>query len=75
MQNTKKIFLKVEPDKLRAKKYDTLFLQGGSIEVTNINTKDESKENNVSNWKNKVNKSSEQMFNQAEESIAAYPGL
>ena len=68
-------FLKVVPEKLKNGKYDTLVLQGGSIEITNINTRNEEKEKNISNWKNKVKKSSEQMFSLAEQSIATYPGL
>ena len=70
-----KNFKKIVPEKLKNQKYETLVLQGGSIEITNINTKDESKEMHFQSWKNKVKKSSEEMFNLAEESITAYPDL
>ena len=66
-----KNLLTIVPEKLKNKKYDTLVLQGGSIEVTNI----ELKEENVQTWKKKVEESSTKLFNLAEESIKSNPGL
>ena len=42
-----KNFMRIVPEKLKKKKYDTLVLQGGSIEITNLYTKDEEKEENI----------------------------
>ena len=63
------------PAKLKNKKYDTLIVQGGSIDINNINTKDEPIEEHLNSWKNKVKKSSERMFKLAEDSASQHPGL
>ena len=68
-----KNFMTIVPERLMKKKYDTLVLQGGSIEITNLNTKDE--EEDPKNWKKKVEASSTKMFNLAEKSIEENPGL
>ena len=72
---TDKNFLRVVPEKLNNKKYDTLVLQGGSIEITNLDTKVDKGEETVQQWKDKVEASSVKMFTLAEESIIANPGL
>ena len=70
-----KIFKKIVPDKLKYMKYDTLVLQSGGIEVTNLDTKEETKEESLQSWKKKCQTSSIKMFNLAEESIKANQGL
>ena len=70
-----KNFMRIVPEKLKMKKYNTLVLQGGSIEITNLNTRDEDKEENFQLWKKKVESSSNKMFKLAEESISGNPGL
>ena len=42
-------FMTIVPERMMKKKYDTLVLQGGSIEITNLNTKDE--EEDPKHWK------------------------
>ena len=55
------------------KKYTTLVLHGGSIEISNLSTKDE--EEDPKHWKKRVEVSSTKMFNLAEKSITDNPGL
>ena len=68
-------FIRIVPTKVNAKKYDTLILQGGSIEVSNLNTKDEPLDANLEKWKKKIEFSSTKMFQLAEQCISDNPGL
>ena len=70
-----KNFMRIVPEKLQKKKYDTLVLQGGSIEVTNLNTREELKDKNFPAWRKKIEESSIKMFELAEKSILENPGL
>ena len=63
----KRNFLKVVPERLARKKYDTLVLQGGCNEVSNIQVK--SSTNDVSKWEEKIRQSRMKLFHLAEDSL------
>ena len=49
-----KNFMKVVPEKLRQKPYDVLILQGGGIEISNLNTTVNPAQN-IKQWEDKIN--------------------
>ena len=69
-----KNFLRVVPQKLKGKAYNVLVLQGGGIEITNINTTVNPAQN-IKHWEQKVFQSSEKLFKLAQQSIIENPGL
>ena len=61
-----KNFLAVVPERLQRKKYDTLVLQGGCNEVSNITISPNPSHEAVRSWEEKVRKSRTKMFELAE---------
>ena len=66
-------FLKVVPERLGKKKYDTLIMQAGSNEISNINL--ESPSLNITQWEKKVEESREKVFQLAQKSLKSNPSL
>jgi hypothetical protein len=62
-------FTKVLPEKLKRRKYDTLVLQAGCNEISNLNVKSKFTAKDVSVWEEKVRQSRTKLFNLAEESL------
>ena len=62
----KKNLMKVVPEKLINKSYDTLILQGGCNEISNIKISEES---NAKNWEEKVRTSRTKIFKLAQSSL------
>ena len=60
-----KNFLRVVPERLAKKDYDTLIIQGGCNEISNINLSSK----NVKSWQEKIRRSREKMFQLAEKSL------
>ena len=58
-------FLKIVPQRLRKKKYDTLILHGGCNEISNIKLGSVILPNDVKTWEEKVEKSRSNMFDLA----------
>ena len=65
---------RIVPAELSKNTYDTLVLEGGVNEISNINT-DGDFIGNIENWKKKVSDDSVNMFRLAEESLANNPKL
>ena len=65
---------RIVPAELSKNTYDTLVLEGGVNEISNINTDGDFIEN-IDNWKKKVSEDSVNMFRLAEESLANNPKL
>lgn len=63
----------VVPEILSRKKFDLVVLQGGSIEITNLNTKANPQEH-YKHWEQKVSMSSNRMFSLAQWVVEAFPG-
>ena len=70
-----KNFLKIVPERLRQKSYDTLILQAGCNEISNIQLENSNSPHNVKLWEEKVEKSRLKLFKLAESSIKANPSL
>ena len=60
-----KNFLRVVPERMAKKDYDTLILQGGCNEISNIHLSSK----NVRSWQDKIRRSREKMFQLAEKSL------
>ena len=71
----KKNFLKVVLEKLQRKKYDTLILQGGCNEISNIKLPANPLPEAVKKWEEKVRISRTKMYELAEKSLKSNPGL
>ena len=70
-----KNFLKVVPERLVRKEYDTLILQGGCNEISNIDLTTNATPQIVRGWEEKVRRSRAKMFNLAENSLKNNPNL
>lgn len=70
----KKNFLKVVPEKLSQKSFDTLILQGGCNEISNLNVYSGQREN-FKIWQEKVKMSRTKMFQLAKSSLENNPSL
>ena len=70
-----KSFMKVVPERLTKKNYDTLVIQGGCNEISNIRLNSESTAANVKGWEEKVQKSRTKMFTLAQSSLENNPSL
>ena len=57
------------PERLHNKAYDTLILQGGCNEISNINVKKDFSPEDVKIWEKKIYESRSKMFKLAEESL------
>ena len=68
-----KNFLKVVPERLKKKEYDTLIMQAGSNEISNINVK--SPPLNITLWERKVEESRRKVFKLAQKSLKNNPSL
>ena len=68
----KKNFLKIVSERLSRKSYDTLVLQGGCNEISNINVRNGISANN---WEEKVRISRTKMFQLAQTSLTNNPKL
>ena len=62
-------FMRIVPEKLAKKKYDTLILQGGCNEISNVIVDSHFKPEDVKSWEEKVRLSRTKMFNIALESL------
>ena len=62
-------FLKVVPEKVSKKKYDTLILQGGCNEISNLRVGQEFSSDDVSAWQEKIRLSRTKLFNLAEDCL------
>ena len=65
-------FLRIVPEELQKKNYSVLILSCGSNEITNMDTS-QNYLNNIQEWKDKVAKSSEKIYNLAERCLDSYP--
>ena len=71
-----KNFLNIVPERLHGKKYDTLILQAGCNEISNIKLKGyPASSKNVKEWEEKVEKSRSKLFNLAQNSLKSNPNL
>ena len=61
--------IKIVPERLSNKKYDTLVLQGGCNEISNVNVNQNFKPEDVKLWEEKVHRSRTKIFQIAEESL------
>ena len=68
----RKNFSKVVPERLSKKNYDTLVLQGGCNEITNINLNVKAP---VNEWQEKIKISRIKMFELAQSSLEKHPHL
>ena len=68
-------FTKVLPERLTKKNYDTLVLQGGCDEISNLKIGKEFTAQDVSIWEDKVSKSRTKLYNLAEKCLAETPNL
>ena len=62
-------FLKIVPEKLSKKQYDTLVLQGGCNEISNIAVKQDVTKEDVAVWQEKIRQSRTKLFNLAEDCL------
>ena len=70
-----KNFLKVVPERLQYRNYDTLILQGGCNEISNIKLTTNPSSTVVREWEEKVRISRRKMFQLAEKSLKFNQGL
>ena len=64
-----KNFLNVVPERISRKGYDTLVLQGGCNEISNLNVKSKFTAEDVKIWEDKIRISRTKLFNLAEDSL------
>ena len=70
-----KNFLTIVPQKLKQRKYDTLILQGGCNEISNVKISPRPQPEQVKQWEDKIQKSRSKMFRLAEDSLRNNPEL
>ena len=66
-------FLKIVPERLQKKNYDTLIIQAGTNEISNINVEFPSL--NIKQWENKVQDSRTKVYQLAQKSLKDNPRL
>ena len=62
--------IKILPEKISKKKYDTLVLQGGSNEISNLKVDPTFTAKDVSDWEEKIRQSRTKLFNLAESCLS-----